>query len=126
MIERTWMIPEDRKPLTRKQRAELFLRADGKCENKDCGARLTAKGWQADHDEELWMGGSNDIANYRALCVPCHKLKTKKMGVQRAKERRVRDKFTGSWKPKSRPMAGTKASGWKKPFNSPAHRREEG
>lgn len=113
---RTWQLPTERKPLTRKQRAELFMRADGRCENPDCGVKLTAKGWEADHAEELWTGGSNDISNYRVLCKPCHAAKTGKMATQRAKESRVRDKHIGAWQPKGKPMPGTKRSGWKKTF----------
>lgn len=96
--ERRWSLPEDRKPLTRKQRADLFLRQDGKCPN--CGQRLETKGGRPvcidEHVNPLWRGGSNDLANRELWCVPCTKPKTAGESAERAKGNRVRDKHIGA------------------------------
>lgn len=96
--ERRWSLPEDRKPLTRKQRADLFLRQDGKCPN--CGQRLEIKGGRPvcidEHVNPLWRGGSNDLANRELWCIPCTKPKTAGESGERAKGNRVRDKHIGA------------------------------
>lgn len=98
MTERTWHIPEERKPLTRKQRAELFLRQDGRCPN--CGQRLEVKGGRPvatdEHLEPLWRLGSNDLINRELWCIPCTRPKTKQEAVERGKCNRVRDKHIGA------------------------------
>lgn len=45
--------------------------------------------WEADHAVPLAEGGTNELANYRTLCIPCHKEETRalrrrisKRGVQ--------------------------------------------
>jgi 5-methylcytosine-specific restriction enzyme A len=106
--ERRWRLPEERKPLTRKQYRELFLAQDGRC--KHCNQRLEVKGAQEvevaaqsidEHLVPLWLGGSNDIATNRELwCLPCTKPKTAGEATARAKSDRVRDKYIGAKKQK--------------------------
>jgi 5-methylcytosine-specific restriction endonuclease McrA len=105
-MTRIWRLPEDRKPLTRKQYAELFMKQDGKCPN--CGQRLEIKGGQEvdiikgepardEHLTPLWAGGSNDIETNRELwCLPCTKPKTASEATQRAESNRTRDKHIGA------------------------------
>lgn len=126
-MDRTWHIPEDRKPLTSKQYAELFLAQDGKCAH--CGQRLEVKGGQEvevidEHVEPLWRAGTNAMNNRQLWCKPCTKPKTSREATERAKSNRVRAKHIGASKPKSRPLMGSKASGWRKPFNGQAQRRD--
>lgn len=52
-----------------KQRAVLFLAADGECEN--CGAALET-GWHADHVDPWSLGGATDVINGQALCASCN------------------------------------------------------
>jgi 5-methylcytosine-specific restriction endonuclease McrA len=98
VTERKWSIPEERKPLTRKQRAELFLRQDGKCPT--CGQRLETKGGRPvcidEHVNPLWRLGSNDLANRELWCVPCTRPKTAQEATERGKSTRVRDKHIGA------------------------------
>jgi 5-methylcytosine-specific restriction protein A len=104
MAERRWTLPEDRKPLTRKQRAEMYLRQDGRCGN--CGQKLETKGSQPvcvdEHLNPLWRGGSNDLANRELWCVPCTKPKTAQEATERTKGLRIRDKHIGAYKSKGR------------------------
>lgn len=101
-MERRWTLPEDRKPLTRKQLAELFLRQDGRCGN--CNQRLETKGGKPvcvdEHLNPLWRGGSNALDNRELWCVPCTKPKTAQEARERTKGYRVRDKHIGIMKPK--------------------------
>jgi len=98
MAERRWTLPEDRKPLTRKQRIALFLRQDGRCPG--CGQKLETKGSQPvnvidEHVNPLWRGGSNDLANRELWCVPCTKPKTAAESTQRAKSNKLIGKAAG-------------------------------
>lgn len=129
MTERKWSIPEDRKPLTRKQRAELFLRQDGKCPN--CGQRLEIKGGRPvcidEHVNPLWRGGSNDLANRELWCIPCTRPKTKQESVERAKGNRVRDKHIGAIDRRSASSGRRGLSGsYSKRFNGDIVDRETG
>jgi 5-methylcytosine-specific restriction endonuclease McrA len=98
MTERRWTEPEDRKPLTRKQFAALFMRQDGRCGN--CGQRLEIKGGRLvcidEHLNPLWRGGSNGLENRELWCVPCTKPKTAAESTARTKGLRVRDKHIGA------------------------------
>ena len=59
---------------TDKQREHIKDRANGKCEN--CGCEL-GDHWEADHKERFADGGETSVANAQALCIECHKQKTK-------------------------------------------------
>lgn len=45
--------------------------------------------WQADHIVAVYLGGGQcDVDNLRTLCTACHKKRTKKQALERARERR--------------------------------------
>jgi len=46
--------------------------------------------WDADHTLALAEGGTNELANLRTLCLPCHRLQTKALAARLANVRRVR------------------------------------
>lgn len=136
MTERRWFIPERRKALTRKEYVSLFMEQDGRCGN--CGQRLEVKGGSEvelepddpgfkvrdEHVKPLWKGGDNDLSNRQLWCLPCTKPKDASEATERAKCNEVRDKHIGAPMPrKSRPMAGTKASGWRRKMNGTIERR---
>ena len=108
---------------SRKQRVEIFTRAKGHCEGKDCGAHLKAGEGEYDHILPQSMGGENTVENGQVLCNACHKSKTASEAAPRAKADRVRDKHNGTWKRSSRPIPGSKASGWKHKMNGDVVRR---
>ncbi len=115
MTERVWHLPEDRKALTRKQTAELFLRQDGRC--PQCGQKLHMKGHRVvgvdEHVNPLWRGGSNDLENRELWCQPCTKPKTAGEATQRAKSLSVRDRHIGAKMP-SRGFPASRTGRFKK------------
>ncbi len=124
--ERRWSLPEGRKPLTRKQRAALFLRQDGKCPS--CGQRLEIKGNKPvcvdEHVNPLWRGGSNDLENRELWCAPCTKPKTAQESGERARGNRVRDKHIGAIDRRSK--RGGFSGKFKKKMNGDLVNRETG
>ena len=89
-----------------------------------CGVRFDAKiKPQFDHVSPLWLGGSNRESNLQALCPSCHGQKTKTEATARAKVNSLRKGVAGLAKPKSRPLGGTIASGWKKRMDGTVARR---
>jgi 5-methylcytosine-specific restriction enzyme A len=107
----------------RKVRAEAFARAGGCCEV--CGARLKVGEGEVDHIIPDQFGGSATIDNARVLCVPCHRAKTAVDIRDIRKSDRVRDKFSGAFKPRGRSMPGSRASGWKRTIDGRTVRRDE-
>lgn len=123
MTEQRWSKPEERKPLTRKQIAELFLRQQGRC--PICTMRLETKGHEPvefidEHMEPLWRTGTNELNNRALVCKPCANAKTVKETGERAKGYRVRDKFIGAMPKK------TQQSKFKKKLNGQVVWRETG
>jgi 5-methylcytosine-specific restriction endonuclease McrA len=84
--------------------------------------------WDGEYDHIIptSIGGNNSMENCKLLCRPCHAKKTKRDRKEIDKTRRILKRMAQvkvKKKIPSRPMPGTKASGWKKPFNSPGVRR---
>jgi 5-methylcytosine-specific restriction protein A len=95
---------------TAKQRVEIALRANGRCEA--CGAKLKPGEGQADHVIPVAMGGESVVSNGQWMCSPCHLEKTTKAdvpGVAKAKRRQARD--IGA----IRPAGKIKSAGFAKP-----------
>lgn len=96
-----------------------------------CGLRLGKKVFHYDHDKPEWLQTASkadrekikpeDVKLLGYEC--CHKPKTAIEAGERAKDYAVLEKEARVRKPKSRPLQGTKASGWKKPFYGPGVRR---
>lgn len=85
-----------RREFSKQVRRDAFLRADGKCENPDCGARLSVGKFHYDHDIPDGLGGEPTLKNCVVLCMACHGEKTRKEDIPRvAKAKRVRDKHIG-------------------------------
>lgn len=99
---------------TRKQRLEIWVRANGNCEK--CEARLKTGEGEYDHITAQGYGGENTVENGQLLCRPCHSAKT---GVDKGiteKVKRIRDKHLGVMKPKSF-FGGGKNAKFKKKIN---------
>lgn len=86
-----------------------------------CLAHLSY-GVQFDHVILDANSKDNSLENCAAVCVRCHGWKSAKHDTPlAAKTLRQQDKALGIRKRSTFP--GSKASGWKKPFNKPAERR---
>lgn len=79
---------------SRKIRASIIERADGKCEG--CGIILGGKSFEIDHILPAALGGTATQSNGRLLCIPCHREKTVKDVRRIRKADRQRDKHTGA------------------------------
>lgn len=91
---------------SRKQRAQIILRAAGKCEA--CGAVLKAGAVEVDHILPVALGGESALENGRALCGPCHAPKTASDVAMIRKADRQRDRGNGALK-SARPLGAKKA-----------------
>lgn len=99
-----------RQEFSRKTRQEALRRSGLKCEasgqrygleeGQRCYGDLS-RGVQFDHDVPDQLGGDNGLENCRAICVQCHKIKTRGDIRQIRKSDRQRDKHLGIIKPKS-------------------------
>lgn len=100
----------------------ITIRCDERCQ--DCGRKVGAGlRYAFDHIVALINGGENREGNIQILCEECHKKKTRLDVAEKSRVNRIRSKHLGIKKRTSRPMPGSRASGWKKPFNSPPVRR---
>ena len=99
-----------RKEFSRETRRQALRRSGHKCEasgprygmkeGQRCNCDLSL-GVQFDHDVPDQLGGENDLENCRAVCVQCHRIKTRGDIQQIRKSDRQRDKHSGVLKPKS-------------------------
>lgn len=92
----------NRREFSRKVRRQAIERADGKCENKACGAALKPGEAEVDHILPCEMGGEPILSNAQVLCRTCHKAKTAKDVRSIRKSDRARDKASGAIKPKQK------------------------
>lgn len=107
-----------------KVKLAAWERSGGRCEASDCGRKIVVGiGPEFHHQIPCELGGTNDPGNCVVLCIPCHRAVTKSEDMPRIVKARRLSKKAANIKPRSRPILGSKASGWKCPFNSPAHRR---
>lgn len=101
----------------------IMLRQERKCAIS--GARLGKRGtYHADHKIRLKDGGENRESNLQVILVEPHKIKSAHERRIGKKVTRLQKKDLGIWKPKSRPMDGTRASGLKKKMSGEVVRRE--
>jgi hypothetical protein len=82
-------LPEKRKPLTRRQFAELILRQEGRC-GCGCGVKLVADRIIDEHLNPLDSLGSNDLTNRALFSKDCAARKTERDRRERDKGRRLR------------------------------------
>jgi 5-methylcytosine-specific restriction protein A len=91
----------DRKPLTAKQRVQLFFERKGEC--CICHGNISVKDkWIDEHIIPLAMGGTNDWSNRGCAHVACAKDKTKKDVGDIAKAKRIEARHIGAKQPKAK------------------------
>ncbi len=93
-----------RHEFSRSTRQAALARAGTRCEasgarygleeGQRCNCSLSL-GVQFDHDVPDQLGGDNSLENCRAVCVQCHKIKTRGDIQQIRKSDRQRDKASG-------------------------------
>ena len=86
-----------RREFSRKVRAAIIARANGRCEA--CDAVLKPSEGEVDHILPCALGGKPEAANGRLLCRQCHAGKTATDIRQVRKADRQRDKGTGAIRP---------------------------
>lgn len=83
---------EARKHLSKKQKAQVVLRQNGRC----AGCGIKARKWEFDHEKALWKGDTDqsDLRGWQAFGsrqeCDCHLNKTRAEAGERAKMKRVR------------------------------------
>lgn len=89
---------EERKPLTKKQRAELTMRQGGLC-GCGCGGKLDhpGEGTIDEHWNPLGLTGTNDLDNRRLLRKPCAAKKTAEEDVPRIAKAKAQAGETGQY-----------------------------
>jgi 5-methylcytosine-specific restriction endonuclease McrA len=78
-------LKDPRRVFTQKQRAEMFARADGKCEI--CNEKIVGR-WIAGHILAHNLGGKTCLENAQVECVACERAKLKADAGQAAKAKR--------------------------------------
>lgn len=91
-------------------------------EGQRCNCSLSL-GVQFDHNVPDQLGGDNSLENCMAICVQCHRFKTRNDVKQIAKSKRQADKRFGITAPKqkiqSRPFPKREKAGTKLPLPGP-------
>lgn len=90
-----------RREFSAKTKAAAFLRADGHCENRKCGARLTVGKFQYDHNDPDGLMGEPTLENCVVLCLQCHKDKTATLDIPRIARAKRRERKHLGIRPKS-------------------------
>jgi len=113
---------EPRKPLTNKQRLEMFIRHKGIC--CLCGYKIDGvrQMWD-EHINPLWLSGDNSAENRAPAHVKCAREKTAKEAGQRADTREIAERHFGAKRPKQ-PMPCGRRSKWKKKLDGSVVLRE--
>jgi hypothetical protein len=100
-----------RATFTEHQKYMILVRQSFRCKgvpNYTCplqGRHFDEAGYDIDHIQPLFLGGSNDPANLQALCPSCHRVKT----IAEQKERTLIHSTT-SYSPPTTPLASTASS----------------
>lgn len=114
---------EPRKPLTPKQKLKMFIAHDGVCCICGCKINGVKEAWD-EHDDPLWLNGTNAENNRKPAHARCARQKTAKESGERSKIQSVAEKHFGAKnRPKSRPLPGTRASGLRKRMDGRVERR---
>ncbi len=112
-----------RKPLTPKQRVEMFLAHGGICCLCHTKIMTPHERWIDEHELALWLGGGNEMANRGPAHERCAKAKTSKEATERSHIRRVAEHHMGAKRP-SKAMPGSRRSGWKHKMDGSWERRD--
>lgn len=109
-------------PIPPRVRLRVFERTHGACAL--CTRKLVPGQWACDHIKALTNGGEHRESNLQALCIsPCHSSKTREDVAMKSEAYGFRLKAAGIKAKKGRPMAGSKASGFKRKMDGTVVKR---
>ena len=107
-----WIGKTDDTPAPPRVRLRVFERAGGCCHS--CGRKINAgEGWTLEHLQALINGGQNRERNLGVTCDWCLPEKNAEDVAVKKKNASVRKKHVGAEKKTSRPLPGSRDSGWK-------------
>lgn len=118
-----WVGKTDDAPIPPRVRLRVFERYGGICFISGRTIRA-GEPWQIDHLVSLINGGEHRELNLVPVLVEPHKEKTKEDLKEKSTVYRKKAKHLGIKLKKSKPMMGSKASGWKRGFDGQWRRRE--
>jgi 5-methylcytosine-specific restriction protein A len=105
-------------------RLRVFEAKDGRC--GQCTRKITAgEPWTLEHIKALVNGGENREANLGVTCSNCLAGKNAADVAEKATVYRKKAKHLGIKAKYSRPLPGSKASGWKRKMSGEVVRREK-
>lgn len=119
-----YIAPTKRRSMSKARRVRIFLRDNGVC--CICSRQIRhGEPWIIEHPDPVALGGSDDDEHLHPAHEKCRRVKDKEDIARIAKRNRIIDSgYVGEGKRKSRPMPGTRASGWKRKMSGEWVRRE--
>lgn len=117
-----WVGATDDTSVPMRVQLRVFERYGGVCQC-GCGIRIRGKRWDADHRIALVNGGENREQNLVPMLVDHHRAKTRADVAQKSQNYRVQLAHAGIKPRRSRPIFGSKASGWRKRLDGTVERR---
>jgi 5-methylcytosine-specific restriction endonuclease McrA len=125
----------NRREFTDKQKLAMWERAGGRCENPACRRKIVGR-LTPEYDHIIPDAVADKlkpltIEDGQVLCSECHDRKTNEQNAgpasrgdktEIAKTKRLIEKAAGLKKRKGRPLAGTKASGWRRRMDGTVER----
>lgn len=112
-----------RKSMTRAKRIRILEAHGARCYLSGFQIDPLRDRWDIEHVIPLAAGGSDDDSNLRPALKEPHKIKTKQDIKHISKGKRVRANYLGAKGRKSRPMPGTRGSGWRHKMDGSWERR---
>lgn len=117
-----WIAKHDDAAIPPRVRLRVFERHNGICHLS--GRKIMpGEPWDCDHVIALVNGGEHRESNLAPALRDKHRAKTAQDVAEKATVRRKRMKSIGLKPRKSRPLPGSRASGWRKKLNGEVVRR---
>lgn len=117
-----WIGKTDDAKVPNRVRIRVFERFHGRCYRS--GIPIAAgQPWELDHIIALANGGSHRESNLAPILASEHKLKSKQDRKVQTRIFKAKRRHLGLRKAKSKPMPGSKASGWRRKMDGTWERR---